>query len=90
MTQHTLPTDSQNIPQSLEDIAKKKAEVLAQIRNKRELMSNLGQNFVEPLKTGTTRINSLTGALKNGMVMFDIFIAGFKIFRRIRKSIRRF
>ena len=72
---------------TLEDIARKKAALLKQIRTQKGKMTTLSQGFIAPLKP-TKKNTAMMGLFNKSMIVFDGVLIGYKLLRKLKKFIR--
>ena len=69
---------------TLDDIARRKHEVLTEIHNKKDMMSDLAHLIFAPAPPATTRAGGLMHSLNTGIAIFDGALLGLKMMRKVR------
>lgn len=85
MNNSTLP--SQNI--TLEDIAQRKQETLAKIKEQKEIMAEITHEIFAPLAPAASGASALMRSFNTGMAIFDGVMLGMKVMRKVRAMFRR-
>ena len=81
-----METPKQEI--TLEEISRRKAQLLKEIRQQKELMKATASDLFAPVRP-TSKANAIMHSIQSGMAVFDGVMLGMKIIRRIRKAFRR-
>ena len=81
-TPHTTPV-------TLESIARKKAELLQEIRLQKEVMAGLTQEIFAPLEPATNKANAMMRAFNTGMAVFDGIVLGVKVMKKFKRLFGR-
>lgn len=81
-TPHTTPV-------TLESIARKKAELLQEIRLQKEVMAGLTQEIFAPLEPATNKANAMMRAFNTGMAVFDGIVLGIKVMKKFKRLFGR-
>ena len=76
-------------PLTLEDIARPKAELLQQIRQRQQAMRELGKQLTVPLEPAANKAGAIARAFHTGMAVFDGIKLGLKLMRSFRKTFRK-
>lgn len=74
---------------TLEDIARRKEEVLIEIRVQKEAMTATAKEIVAPLASVASTGNTLMQSFNTGMAIFDGVMMGIKIMRKVRSLFRK-
>lgn len=83
-----MTTDYTKKQITLEDISKRKLEVLSQIKVQKETIQNTASDLFSPVKA-TNKMELVMNSVNSGMAAFDGIMTGIKIIRRIRSLFRR-
>ncbi len=67
---------------TLEDIAKRKAEVLQELRVRQQTMLTTARRIAEPLETVARQTNSLVQSFHTGMALFNGVRLGMKFIKK--------
>ncbi len=81
-----------SIPQTkitLEDIARRKEDVLQEIHVQKEAMTKCAQQIVAPLAPAVTAGNRISRAFNTGMAIYEGVTLGIKLMRKFRFLFRR-
>lgn len=83
--------NNQPTPQkiTLEDIARRKEEVLIELRVQKENMAATAKEIFAPLAPAASAGSSLMRSFNTGMAIFDGVMMGIKIMRKVRSMFRR-
>lgn len=73
---------------TLEDIARQKAELLAQINEQKAAMTSTARAIFAPLAPAATKADSLMRSFNTGMAVFDGVVLGMKMIRKVRRYFR--
>lgn len=76
-------------PLTLEDIARRKAELQQQIQQQKEVMTVLTQEIFAPLEPATNKATAMMRAFNTGMAVFDGITLGMKMMRKFRNLFSR-
>ena len=74
---------------TLEDIARRKEEVLIELRVQKENMAATAKEIFAPLAPAASAGSSLMRSFNTGMAIFDGVMMGIKIMRKVRSMFRR-
>lgn len=74
---------------TLEDIARRKEEVLIEIRAQKEAMTATAKEIVAPLAPAASAGNVLMRSFNTGMAIFDGVMMGIKLIRKVRSMFRK-
>lgn len=69
---------------TLEDIARRKEEILIEIRVQKEAMTATTKEIFAPLAPAASAGNALMRSFNTGMAIFDGVMMGVKIMRKVR------
>lgn len=69
---------------TLEDIARRKEEILVEIRVQKDAMTTTAKEIFAPLAPAASAGNSLMRSFNTGMAIFDGVMMGIKIMKKIR------
>lgn len=69
---------------TLEDIARRKEEILVEIRVQKDAMTTTAKEIFAPLAPVASSGNSLMRSFNTGMAIFDGVMMGIKIMKKIR------
>lgn len=82
--------EDKNTKISLEDITRRKEEVLTDIRWRQERMGDYIRRISAPFSRATNHdSNTLVKTFNKGMAIFDGFLIGMKIIKSIRSTFSR-
>lgn len=74
---------------TLEDIAQRKQEILTEIKEQKEAMTETTRRIFAPLAPVASGASSLMRSFNTGMAIFDGVMLGLKFMRKIRALFRR-
>ena len=74
---------------TLEDIAQRKQEILAEIRNQKEVMAETTHRIFAPLAPAASGASALMRSFNTGMAIFDGVMLGLKVMRKVRSIFRK-
>ena len=77
-------------PMTLEEIIQRKASLKQEIQNQKKIMTQRVHQIFSHLATATHKTNAIMRSFNAGMAVFDGFMTGIKIMRRIRRYFARF
>lgn len=91
MTQRSKAMNNQQTTRkiTLEDIARRKEEVLIEIRVQKEAMTATAKEIIAPLAPAASAGNTLMRSFNTGMAIFDGVMMGIKIMRKVRSMFRK-
>ena len=81
-----MNTPDRNSPLTLEDISRRKAELLVQIRQHQQEMGRLGKQLTAPLRPAANRGNSIVRAFNTSLAVIDGIKTGIKLMRSFRNA----
>lgn len=70
---------------TLESLALQKAELLKQLRDQKELMTDTARSLFAPPEPATNKSMSLMRAFNTGMAVFDGVKLGLKVIKQFRR-----
>jgi len=74
---------------SLDEIARRKAEVLNQIRMQKDSISTLSQSMTDSAKPVVHNVSTISGFLSRGSTLIDGILLGIQLTRKVRRLFRR-
>lgn len=71
-------------PVTLESIARQKAVLLRQIREQKEIMTDITRDIFAPVAPATGKAGALMRAFNTGMALFEGVMSGLKLMKKFR------
>lgn len=74
---------------TLEEITKRKEELLVEIRKQKEVMTDITREIFAPLQPATSKADAIMRSFNTGMAIFDGVKTGIKIMGKVRSYFNR-
>lgn len=73
---------------TLEDISKRKEELLKELRQQKESMKAIATDLFAPVRP-SNKVDAVMHSINSGIAIFDGVMLGMKVIKRIRKAFQK-